>query len=126
MTKKEEIMDATYHLMIKNGLYNVSINDVKNSADTSPGTIFYYFESKNELIETVLTEYLLKMYIRQLDTIKSYEGNTYESLKQFCHKIIELENSDISDKNEIKNGLLCFFEGKKDFPSINESFNCRV
>lgn len=122
MTKKDEIMDATYDLIIKNGLYNVSTNDIKHAANTSSGTIFYYFNSKDDLIEEVLIRYLLNMYTNQLDVIKSYEGDTYSSLKRFCHKLLELED-DISNQNEVKNGLLCFFEGKKDYSRINESFN---
>lgn len=120
MTKKDEIMDATYKLIIEKGLYNVSTADIKDRANTSPGTIFYYFDSKDALIEEVLIKYLLNMYTEQLNVIDSFEGDTYTSLKQFCHKMIELEN----DQNqELKNGLLCFFEGKKDYSNINDSFN---
>lgn len=121
MTKKEDIMDSTYNLIIENGLYNVSTNDIKKAANTSPGTIFYYFDSKDELIEEVLNKYLLDMYHEQLEKIKSFEGNTYDCLKQFCHKILELEN-DKANQDEIKNGLLCFFEGKKDYSNLNKSF----
>ena len=123
MTKKDDIMDATYRLIVENGLYNVSTGDIKQAAETSPGTIFYYFKSKDELIEEVLKKYLLDMYRSQLDVIASFSGSTYDCLKMFCHKILELESSDKKHQDEVKNGLLCFFEGKKQYPNLSASFD---
>lgn len=123
MTKKDEIMDSTYELIIEKGLYNVSTNDIAIKANTSPGTIFYHFDSKDSLIEEVLIEYILNMYTTQLNAIESFEGNTYSCLKQFCHKILELEKQEKSNQDEVKNGLLCFFEGKKDYVNVNSAFD---
>lgn len=61
--KREHIMDAMQELMRTKGAENVSVSDIARKAGIGKGSIYYYFSSKNEIIEAVIE----RSYSRVLD-----------------------------------------------------------
>lgn len=49
--KKQAIRDAVVAVVIEGGLANVSISKIAKRAGVSPGTIYLYFSSKEELLQ---------------------------------------------------------------------------
>ncbi len=47
----EQIFAATERLMAEKGLHNLSMHKIAKEAKISPGTIYIYFKSKDELLE---------------------------------------------------------------------------
>ncbi len=48
--KKQRILNATMELIAENGLHNTPMSQVSKRSKVSAGTIYHYFESKEEII----------------------------------------------------------------------------
>jgi AcrR family transcriptional regulator len=53
--KREQIIDAAYHVMSDKGYENASIKDIAHAAGITPGLVHYYFRNKEEILLGVLT-----------------------------------------------------------------------
>ena len=51
MNTYNKILENTYKLFLKKGLYNVSSEDISRASNISPGTLYYHFKNKDEIIE---------------------------------------------------------------------------
>ena len=60
---REKIIDASWELFHEKGFGETTINDIINKADISKGTFYYYFRSKDNLLDT-LSEILDREYER--------------------------------------------------------------
>lgn len=52
--KKEKIIDAMQRLMNKKSAQSISVSDIAKEAGIGKGSIYYYFESKEEIINSVI------------------------------------------------------------------------
>ncbi len=77
MSKKDDILRATLHLMIENGIHNAPMSVIADAAGAGMGTIYNYFKSKEELINAL---YLKLKEDEALFMLSDYDGNT--SIKQ--------------------------------------------
>jgi AcrR family transcriptional regulator len=50
MDKRENILDATLQLVTEQGLYDTPMSQVAKKAKVAAGTIYHYFENKEQLI----------------------------------------------------------------------------
>ena len=53
--KKENLLDAAHELMIHKGYVATSVDEICEKAQTTKGSFFHYFESKEELAKALLT-----------------------------------------------------------------------
>ena len=56
--QKDVILDATERLILENGANETSISDIAKEVGISKSSLYYYFESKEELIEAVTERYI--------------------------------------------------------------------
>lgn len=56
MSKRQQILNATIDLVSEMGLYATPISLIIKESNVAAGTIYYYFKSKNELIDTLYSE----------------------------------------------------------------------
>ncbi|NQX34075.1 TetR/AcrR family transcriptional regulator [Herbiconiux sp. VKM Ac-2851] len=52
--RREQLLEVTLELFIERGLENVTVADVATRAGVTPGLLYHYFESKDELVAAVL------------------------------------------------------------------------
>jgi len=52
--KKEKIIDAMQQLMNKKSAQSISVSDIAKEAGIGKGSIYYYFETKEEIINSVI------------------------------------------------------------------------
>ena len=52
-TRRREILDAAAACFARNGFHQSSMQDICNEADLSPGAVYRYFRSKEEIIEAM-------------------------------------------------------------------------
>lgn len=64
---RRRLLDAAAALVARNGLDAISLSDIAAAAGLKTGSIYFHFESKEQLIETVLEEGLRES-LRHLDT----------------------------------------------------------
>lgn len=89
--RKAAIMDAALHVFAEEGYHSASISKVSKQAGVSKGLMYNYFESKQELLRTLLHEIMDKQfdYARELvadgvsdDTIIELINHTVQLLKE--------------------------------------------
>jgi len=49
--KRQAILDATLRLISKNGFHGTAMSKIAQEAGVSTGSIYHYFDSKDELID---------------------------------------------------------------------------
>jgi AcrR family transcriptional regulator len=107
--RKEEILDAAAKLFSANGVYETSVNEIVREVGVAQGLFYYYFKSKDELIEAVSDKYAEKIISIFNEKIRRKDLSALEKLKMFFSFTDESEvrkNSNlieyIHDKNRIE------------------------
>ena len=55
--RRQELLDTAMRLFVERGVEEVSIRDIADAADVTPGLIYHYFDSKTDLFNEVLDSY---------------------------------------------------------------------
>ncbi|WP_163538609.1 TetR/AcrR family transcriptional regulator [Gracilibacillus sp. YIM 98692] len=69
--KKKNILEATFQLFLKYGIKKVSIAEIAEKANVSQVTIYNYFDSKDNLIQQAVINYIEKSYQEYQDILDS-------------------------------------------------------
>jgi AcrR family transcriptional regulator len=56
--RKEEIIDAALSLFVENGFSKTKISDIVKKIKASQGVYYYYFKSKEEIIDYIVDRYI--------------------------------------------------------------------
>lgn len=91
--KQRTILDAAFEEFASHGYAKASTNRIIKKAGISKGTLFYYFNSKEELyhdliyygVDFIMKEYLLKIDENETDFIEKYRMATNIKMKAY-HK----------------------------------------
>ena len=74
LARKDRIMKAAAKVFAQNGFSNATVRDIADEADMLSGSLYYYFHSKEEMVEEVLSDYLdvmLRDYQAAIDESES-------------------------------------------------------
>ena len=52
--RRNEILDAAEHLFAAKGFEKATVNDILNSTSIAKGTFYYYFKSKEEVLDAIV------------------------------------------------------------------------
>lgn len=128
MKTYDKIMESTYRLFLEKGFHEVSWADISDEAGISPGTLYYYFKTKDELILAVLDKYILEYYYDFLNNARQVKGNAYNRLKGFYRESLGLDKDFkprfiSGNPGDYKKMLLLSFEGIQKYSQISENYN---
>ena len=59
--RERRILDATLELVATEGLLRTSISKISKRAKSSPGLVYHYFESKDEIMDTLFMNIFSEM-----------------------------------------------------------------
>ena len=65
-TKYNQILDALQELLVKKNIQSISVSEIAQTAGLGKGSIYYYFPSKNEILEALIE----RNYKKPLETAK--------------------------------------------------------
>jgi uroporphyrinogen-III synthase len=139
--KRERILDAAEKLFSQMNYHEVMIEEVAGLSSIAKGTVYNYFESKEELYFTLLKEKIAALDLL-LKSELSYEQNSIDELRSFLfiiydfmvsnkeffvifYKEIAKGESLFSEENELKSILKRIISsGKKEnlFRNVDEDF----
>ena len=88
--RKKELLDLARKLFIEKGYDNVSIDEIIKKAKMAKGTFYYYFKSKDELLDVVIND----MIERKIESAKEYVDAEIPVEKKFIEIITSLSNDD--------------------------------
>ena len=83
MDKKEEILKNALTLFSKEGYDNVGIQRIVAAAEVTKPTLYYYFGSKNGLLQTLLDTYF-GPFLKALETSAHYQGDLPLTLEKIA------------------------------------------
>ena len=67
--KRRIILDAAVHVFARRGFYHCRVSDVADEAGVAYGLVYHYFQSKDEILDTLFLERwnLMLEYIEEVD-----------------------------------------------------------
>src|ERR1041385_8086574 len=76
-TKRERILRAALDVFARNGCFNARVSEIARSAGVADGTIYLYFDGKEDLLVTIFREHTrnyLQSLERELANVRAAEG----------------------------------------------------
>lgn len=142
LRKMAEIKAMTFELCNQYGTQKVSVDEVAEQAKVSKTTIYKYFGSKEELIESVVSDIYEKI-ILDTSTMIAKNGDFLEKLNQimiaklssidvlkgdFLNEVFSKNNSAISKKfnEKLKELMFTFFDQGKEQGYIDASVSNNI
>ncbi|MEO7160291.1 MAG: TetR/AcrR family transcriptional regulator [Polaromonas sp.] len=75
-----ELLDAALDLFVEKGFAATRVEEVAARAGVSKGTLFLYFQSKDELFKAVVRENISGRFPEWNDELEAFEGSTIDML----------------------------------------------
>ena len=79
--RPQELLAAALNLFVERGYAATRLDDVAQQAGVSKGTLYLYFENKEELFKAVVREHLVPALEAAEDFIEQFDGPSGELLK---------------------------------------------
>jgi Transcriptional regulator len=79
-TKRERILRAAIDVFARNGYFNAKVSEVAKAAGVADGTIYLYFDGKEDLLQTVFREHT-RNYLQSLELELAHVRRPEERLK---------------------------------------------
>lgn len=83
--KKELILDAMQSIMAENKAQTASVQDIANRAGIGKSTIYYYFKSKDDILDAVLERNYSKAIEQSWKLVYTEDMPALTKLKQLFH-----------------------------------------
>ena len=80
-----ELLDAALDLFVEKGFAATRAEEVAARAGVSKGTLFLYFQSKEELFKAVVRENLSGRFMEWAEEFETFEGSTSEMVAYCMH-----------------------------------------
>jgi AcrR family transcriptional regulator len=82
---KQRIVQESTKLFLRKGFHGTTIKDITSAVDLTKGAIYWYFKSKDELLETILEEWERTFLDGLIGSNNAVTGTFLEKFKQY-HK----------------------------------------
>jgi AcrR family transcriptional regulator len=82
MEKKQNILDASLKLFVERGFHGTSTAEIAKTAGVATGTLFHYFKTKEELINS--------LYFHSKQNMLNEVNGSYDNKKTFKENIKDL------------------------------------
>ena len=82
--RRNQILDAATNVFVRLGFQHARMDDIVEEAGLSKGTLYWYFKSKEDIINAILRR-LFAGDLENLEGLLQAEGTASERLIQFTH-----------------------------------------
>lgn len=114
--KRERILDAMQELMNTSNAQAISVSDIAGKAGIGKGSIYYYFSSKNDIIDAVIE----RSYSRVLDSGKELAASSHLDAFQ---KMEIIYNACLDSSMELRRQeAATTFSGQQESAFIHQKF----
>lgn len=83
MNKCEAILDATLNLLANRGFHGFSIRDVAKASGVATGTVYLYFEDRDDLIKQLHGQ-IIERVSRQVFAESEVETDLFQQFRRMC------------------------------------------
>lgn len=95
--RKSDILDAAEQLFATKGYTKTTVTDILNVLDIAKGTFYYYFKSKEEVMQSVVNRYIHQGITAAKQIIEDVELSAHEKM----YVILRAQNGDVGNKNVV-------------------------
>lgn len=99
--KRKVILDSMQKLMAENKAQSASVNDIAKEAGISKGSIYYYFKSKDDIVDAVLERSYKKVLEESWQLTKNKDINALEKMRKLfdicAYPHLELQKREIEN-----------------------------
>ncbi|PRX19184.1 TetR family transcriptional regulator [Orenia metallireducens] len=88
MSKREKVLDTAVKMIIENGIQNTSMGKISKNSGVAVGTIYHYFESKEDLITEIYRNLKIKMLERVIENSQPMD-DLYDYFKSSIKLLIK-------------------------------------
>lgn len=60
--KRDKLIEAAAWEFLKHGYHNTTLNNIAHAANIPLGNVYYYFKTKEELLQQAIIKWKLKVY----------------------------------------------------------------
>lgn len=82
LKRKKEILKSALALFSKKGIFKTKMEEIAKKAMLSKGLLYFYFKSKEEILEEIVRE-IYRGFIERLEEIKAKSVSPVEKVKEF-------------------------------------------
>ena len=120
---KRRIVDAAWKLFYEKGYDDTTVDDIIKLSDTSKGSFYYYFGSKNGLLSAIIEEKGFEFF-KILQRSAEYKHDFIGSLTKILENTIQfaIENPDFY-RFQCSLNAACF---ESEAGKIYEPFSCKI
>lgn len=91
--RRRELLDAALMLFYEKGYEKTSINDIIERVGVSKGAFYYYFKSKEDVLEAIAVEYSEKILAAARPVVGDGRLSAAEKLNSMVSKILEFKEA---------------------------------
>ena len=125
--RRREIIDAAAAIFTEKGYAATSIQDVADAVDILKGSLYYYIDSKDDLLYEVIQE-VHEGGLENLERAKLYEGTALEKIRGFVWNHITYNAENLTKIAVFFHDFMNLSEERRDHiqPTACSSMNNRV
>ena len=99
--KKEMILDAMQELMGSSNVQAISVSDIAQKAGIGKGSIYYYFSSKNDIIDAVIERNYSRVLDKGRELAASSRLDAFQKLEIIYHACLD-SSMELRRREEIR------------------------
>lgn len=124
MDTRELIIQNSFILFLKNGIKEVSINEIIKSCDLSKGAFYHHFESKEQVYMEVLNRFFF-FYFRKQNVFYSVDMSLVEKLERFERSFLGPyeEIAGLLQANQLTTYFRFLFQAASNYEALRKRIN---
>lgn len=124
MDTRELIIRKSFILFLKNGIKEVSINEIIKSCDLSKGAFYHHFESKEQVYMEVLNRFFF-FYFRKQNVFYSVDMSLVEKLERFERSFLGPyeEIAGLLQANQLTTYFRFLFQAASNYEALRKRIN---
>lgn len=97
--RKNEIIEAAHQMFLANGFEETAVSDIVKKVGVAQGTFYYYFKSKDEILDAIIERIINNILINVEYVVKSQELNAVQKIEEVFKSLMDaaLRNEGLAD-----------------------------
>ena len=79
--RKQEIIECAVNLFYEKGFFNTAVSDIVKKLDIAQGTFYYYFKTKEEILDFIVNQYI-DYIVNEAELIVKSNATATEKIKE--------------------------------------------
>ena len=121
LSKRDQILDALHELMINDNIRHISVSDIAKKAGIGKGSIYYYFSSKDEILDALIKRTYSGALALAQELVHRTDLSIFARLSQITNACIAA-TKDFLRRSEIAKGQPVSTEKLYDSAFIHQQF----